>query len=332
METIEIDGRMGEGGGQILRSALTLSMLCGKAVEMHHIRGKRPKPGLMRQHLTCVNAAREICQGRIEGAGLGSQQLRFIPGAIKGGDYRFDVGSAGSTTLVFETILLPLLLASDTSTVAFLGGTHNPMAPPLTYIKRSFLPLLRDMGAQVEINTERWGFMPVGGGKWQALIKPSQWHPIEKLERGDLVHSTLTAYEVGLPNRVAEREVKAYEKQSSIAVNDVRIRQPKAGSPGNLLAIDLQFENSSICLTELGRPRITSERVAADLRRQVELYLESGTVLDEHLADQMMLPMAMAGGGKFSCGELSQHAETNREVIRMFTGARINLDQGILRL
>ncbi|WP_020409878.1 RNA 3'-terminal phosphate cyclase [Hahella ganghwensis] len=330
METIKIDGRMGEGGGQILRSSLTLAMLFGKTVEIHHVRAGRSKPGLMRQHLTCVKAAQQISGAHVEGAALGSSQLTFSPGAVKAGNYHFDIGSAGSTTLVFQTILLPLLQCTDTSTVEFIGGTHNTGAPPLTFIKRSFLPLLRSMGGKVEIKAERWGFMPVGGGRWNAVIKPSQLMPIHCLERGKLINSRVTAYEVGLPNRVAEREVKKYQAISPIKVDEYRIRQPAAGSPGNLISHDLEFENSRICLTHLGRLRISAEKVASELASRVSDYVNSTAVLEEYLADQIMLPMAVAGGGQVGCGPLSQHAETNMEVIRQFTGKGFSFNNRVL--
>ena len=332
MEIIEIDGRFGEGGGQILRSALTLAMLTGKGFDISHIRGKRPKPGLMRQHLTCVQAAQTICNGYVEGAELGSTRLRFVPGKVQAGDYCFDVGSAGSTTLVFQTIALPLLQADATSTVEFRGGTHNPMAPPLTYLKRSFLPLLRDMGAQIELKVHRWGFMPVGGGHWQALFKPSSLNKIERLQRGELKNSRLTAYEVGLPNRVAERELEVYRQLSPVNIDEARVRQPTSSSPGNLLAIDLQFEHLRICLTELGRPRLSAEKVAQNLLRQMQHYLQSEAVLDEYLADQLMLPIMLAGGGQFRCHELSLHGETNRQIIARFSAMEIAFDGRSLSL
>ncbi|AJQ92521.1 RNA 3'-terminal phosphate cyclase [Gynuella sunshinyii YC6258] len=332
MDMIELDGRQGEGGGQILRSALTLAMLTGKGIEIHHIRGGRPKPGLMRQHLTCVLAAQTISGAWVEGAELGSTRLRFVPGAVTSGDYHFDVGSAGSTTLVFQTIALPLLQAKGASTVQFRGGTHNPMAPPLTYLKRSFLPLLREMGAQIELDVQRWGFMPAGGGCWQATIKPSVLSPISRLQRGELLNCRLSAYEVGLSNQVAERELQVFCRSAPMAVTETRIRQPKSSSPGNLLAVDLHFEKTRICLTELGRPRLSAEKVAGNLLKQVNRYLQSDAVLDEYLADQIMLPMLVAGGGEFRCDGLSDHGETNRQIIARVTGREMSFQDHILRL
>ena len=332
METLIIDGRMGEGGGQILRSTLTLALLYGKSVEIRHIRAGRAKPGLMRQHLTCVKAAQQISGAVVSGAELGSSRLFFAPGPVQAGHYRFDVGSAGSTTLVFQTILLPLLQCLESSTVEFIGGTHNPHAPPLTFIKRSFLPLLDKMGGRIELKTGRWGFMPVGGGQWQVTLRPSRLQPLSCLQRGKLTGSVLTAYEVGLPNRVAERELQSYRKTSSVMIDDCRIRKPLAGSPGNLLVHDLEFENTRLCFTQLGRPRLRAEKVAAELQASVHQYLASDHVLDEFLTDQIMLPMLVAGGGRFSCGPLSLHAETNREVIRLISSQEFSFADGQLSL
>ncbi|MBU6950331.1 RNA 3'-terminal phosphate cyclase [Hahella sp. HN01] len=330
MDKIVIDGRMGEGGGQILRSSLTLAMLYGKEIEINHIRGKRPKPGLMRQHLTCVKAAQAICGAKVDGAELGSSRLTFKPGPIKGGDYKFDVGSAGSTALVFQTVLLPLLQAEGASTVEFGGGTHNPFAPPLTEIERSFLPLLRDMGAKIEVETERWGFMPAGGGKWRIRIQPEALQPIERLERGELNHSRLTAYCYNIPGKVGEREVQAYLSLREHPVHESQQRKPEAGCAGNLLAVDLQFDGHRICLSELGQVRRRAELVSKLLSQKVKTYLDSNAVLDEHLTDQMMLPMLVAGGGRFSISEWSLHAQTNAEVIELFTSRKIECDGAIM--
>jgi RNA 3'-terminal phosphate cyclase (ATP) len=332
MEHLRLDGRTGEGGGQILRSALTLSLLTQRPFELQHIRGKRPKPGLMRQHLSCVRAAQAICGAQVDGAELGSSTLLFEPGTVKPGSYRFDVGSAGSTTLVFQTVLLPLLGADGPSEVEFIGGTHNPLAPPLTFIRRSFLPLLQRMGADVTVDTTQWGFMPVGGGCWRAVIQPSRLRPLEILARGELQQSRVSTYVNGVHKGVAERELSAYARLSNIPIDEQRIRQPRAASPGNLLAHDLTFDQVGYCFTELGRPRVSAEQVAANLWHQVEAYLESGSVLEPCLADQIMLPLLVAGGGRFACARLSLHGETNREIIRLFTGRQIGLGEGVLSL
>src|SRR5258706_4645554 len=174
---------MGEGGGQVLRSSLALSLLTSAPLRISRIRAGRARPGLMRQHLVAVHAATSISGAEISGAELGSTELLFRPGAIRGGDYHFAIGSAGSTTLVFQTILLPLILGTTTpSRLSFEGGTHNPMAPPFDFLERVFLPLLARMGAHVDVALARHGFYPAGGGEWSATV-----HPVERLQRLDLL-------------------------------------------------------------------------------------------------------------------------------------------------
>ncbi len=162
---IEIDGSVGEGGGQILRTSLALSMCTGTPFTLERIRARRPKPGLMRQHLTCVNAAAEVCGAEVQGAELNSQALRFVPGRVRAGTYRFNVGTAGSCTLVLQTVWPALMLADTSSQITLGGGTHNPMAPPFHFLERSLAPLMRKLGADVELRLRRLGFYPAGGGE-----------------------------------------------------------------------------------------------------------------------------------------------------------------------
>src|SRR5689334_333662 len=171
---LKLDGSVGEGGGQILRTALALSALTGQPFEIEKIRAKRRKPGLLRQHLTAVRAATALCQAQVEGDSLGSMTLRFVPGDVKPGEYAFAIGTAGSATLVLQTVLPPLLLASRPSKITIEGGTHNPLAPPVDFLDRSFLPLVRRMGPRVRVQLERWGFYPAGGGRISVEIEPVQ--------------------------------------------------------------------------------------------------------------------------------------------------------------
>src|SRR5688572_16449750 len=178
---ITIDGSMGEGGGQVLRTSLALSLVTGKPFRIEKIRAGREKPGLLRQHLTAVNAAAAVGGAHVEGAALGSRELDFRPGPAKPGEYRFAVGTAGSATLVLQAVLPALLTARGASTLVLEGGTHNPFAPPFDFLDKAFLPLLRRMGARVEVALERPGFYPAGGGRFQVRVEP-----VERLERLDL--------------------------------------------------------------------------------------------------------------------------------------------------
>ncbi|HZL36037.1 MAG TPA: RNA 3'-terminal phosphate cyclase [Tepidisphaeraceae bacterium] len=199
-ELILIDGSQGEGGGQILRSALALSMLTGKPFRIENIRANRNKPGLMRQHLTAVNAAAAVCSANVSGAAIGSRELAFEPGAVRAGEYTFSVGSAGSTTLVLQTVLPPLLVAAGRSTLALEGGTHNIHAPPVDFLEYAFLPLVNRMGPRVSVTLERAGFYPAGGGRILAAIEPAEkLSPISILERGEIHHRMAKAICAGLP-------------------------------------------------------------------------------------------------------------------------------------
>ncbi len=169
---IELDGSTGEGGGQILRTLLTLAMITGRPFRIRQIRARRAKPGLMRQHLVAVQAAAQICGAEVSGAAVGSQELEFVPGPVQGGDYRFAIGTAGSCTLVLQTVLPALLAADRPSTLQLSGGTHNPMAPPVQFLQRAFCRLLAEMGAQVDVHIERFGFYPAGGGEVTARVSP----------------------------------------------------------------------------------------------------------------------------------------------------------------
>src|SRR6266496_1045455 len=171
---IAIDGSEGEGGGQILRAALALSLVTGQAFRMERIRAKRQKPGLLRQHLTAVEAARTVGCAEVSGAAMNSQTLEFRPVAVTPGNYRFAVGTAGSATLVLQTILPPLLAANGTSTLTLEGGTHNPFAPPFDFLAHCFVPLIRRMGPTIELELRRPGFFPAGGGKFLARIEPAK--------------------------------------------------------------------------------------------------------------------------------------------------------------
>lgn len=328
MKGIHINGDQGEGGGQVLRTCLTLSLLYGINFTISNIRARRDKPGLRRQHLTCVRAAREISNARVEGDELGSTELHFSPGEIYGGEYQFDIGTAGSTTLLFQTLLLPLLQANKESRITLTGGTHNPMAPTLTYLRQSFLPLLRQMGANVEVEVKQWGFVPAGGGQWLARIKPSKLTPIELTERGRLRKCRLVSYCVGLPESIGKREIDTFIGLYHAPIDEFYIRSPVALSSGNLLCFDMKFEQMQLSIIQLGRLKLRAETVAEKLNKQVRKYLSSKAVLDRYLTDQIMLPMVVARGGCFSCDQLSTHATTNMEVIAQMTGYHLLFKPG----
>ncbi|MEK7826057.1 MAG: RNA 3'-terminal phosphate cyclase, partial [Nitrospirota bacterium] len=250
-QTLKIDGRYGEGGGQILRSALALSSITKRPIEIHNIRKGRKNPGLQPQHLTSVLAAQKITSADISGAELGSQHLRFLPKEIQGDNYLFDVsekkGSAGSVTLVLQTILLPLSLAIRGSTIGIIGGTHVPWSPPFHYLDHIFLPVIKRIGLDLRLGLERWGFYPRGGGRVQAEVSPARsFSAIDFRERGGLKRIWGISATSNLPRSIAERQrdqaVTILRVRGFVSQIDI-VEAPSIGQ-GTFLIIVAEFENS----------------------------------------------------------------------------------------
>src|SRR6185312_9651945 len=300
-EFITIDGSQGEGGGQILRSSLALSMLTGKPFRIEKIRAGREKPGLMRQHLTAVQAAERVCDGTVEGATIGSRELSFVPGKVKAGDYTFSVGSAGSTTLVLQTVLPPLLVADGPSTLTLEGGTHNIHAPPLDFLEHAFAPVVSRMGPQVSVALERAGFYPAGGGRFFAMIQPAaKLSPIELAERGEIRRRLCKAVVAGLPGEIAVRELDLVKRMMNWTDENCQIRQlPDDQGPGNIVTIEIHGEHVTEVFTGFGQRGVRAEAVAEDAIQQAKSWLASGVPVGKCLADQLILPFAMSGGGAF---------------------------------
>jgi RNA 3'-terminal phosphate cyclase (ATP) len=326
---IELDGAAGEGGGQILRSALSLAMVTGAPFRIRQIRARRSKPGLMRQHLVAVQAAAEICGARVQGAAVGSQALEFIPGPVKGGAYRFAIGTAGSCTLVLQTVLPALLRAEAPSTLNLAGGTHNPMAPPVQFLQRAFLPRLAEMGAQVDLHLDRFGFYPAGGGEVRVAIEPCpQLRPREWMERGARSASYAECFLAGVPSRVAQRELECVGKAMNWSGEQLLSRPlPQDQGPGNALMLTLEYEQVTEVFTAFGEKSVTAEQVARQAVQCARQYLCSKAAVSEYLGDQLMLPLALAGGGGFTVDAVSMHARTNAEVIEAFLPVRFTFGQ-----
>ncbi len=324
---ITIDGSEGEGGGQILRTALSLSVATGKPFTIRSIRVRRTKPGLMRQHLTAVKAAAEISGARVEGAEVGATSLVFSPGPVKAGDYVFRIGSAGSTTLVLQTVLPPLAIAGAPSRIVIEGGTHNMGAPPFEFLDRAFLPLIRRMGFDVTARLTRHGFYPAGGGMIEVGIGPAgDFQPLILEERGAPISRKAEAVLANLSGTVAERELAALAPALGFAPHELFIRsEPNASGPGNCLMVT--FEYGQICevVTAFGRIGASSEKVAGEAAGEAQTYLASDAPVGSHLADQLILPMALSAGGRFVTATPSSHLLTNIEVVRLFLSADITI-------
>jgi RNA 3'-terminal phosphate cyclase (ATP) len=319
-QRIEIDGSIGEGGGQILRTALSLSMITGTPFEIKNIRANRPKPGLLRQHLTAVLAAKEVCSARVEGAEMGSPSLTFQPGAVKGGAYTFAIGSAGSATLVLQTILPALLFADTESHITIDGGTHNSMAPPAHFLERTFVPLLNRMGASVSVTLARFGFYPAGGGRITARVVPcKKLSPLLLTTRGARTENYAEAFIAGVPGHVGRRELDVIGTAMGWDETQLLMRGlADAQGPGNVVLITLAHENVTEVFTAFGEKGVAAEAVAQKALAETHEYIASTAAVGKHLADQLLIPMALAGAGSFTTTKISDHTATNMSVIKQF--------------
>ncbi len=357
---VEIDGARGEGGGQILRTSLALSMITGRPLRMRQIRAGRAKPGLRRQHLACVQAAARLSSAHVTGDRVGSQELEFEPGPIAGRpragpeerqsedrasgeiDLVIDIGTAGSTSLVVQTILVPAIAAGVALTARVIGGTHNPLAPPFDFLDRVFVPHLRAMGAGVTITLDRYGFA-VGGGApgrqdWHDDPTPHRGQltisveaggalrPIELSAAGTITARRATAILARLPTHVGERELGVVRERLRFAKEDCRILELPGGGPANVLLLEIEREGGRELVSQFGEKGLRAEKVADRACDELDAFLRADVPVGEHLADQLLLPLAVAGGGRFRCAPLSSHAVTNIETIRRFLDLPIRVE------
>lgn len=327
-EVLTIDGSAGEGGGQVLRTSLSLSLLTGKPFRIENIRARRQKPGLLRQHLTAVLAAAEVGNAKLDGAALASTTLAFTPGAVRPGEYHFAVGTAGSATLVLQTVLPPLMLASAPSKVVIEGGTHNQAAPPYHFLEKAFLPLLAKMGPRVNSRLEAYGFYPAGGGRIVVEIEPaSKLTPLHLTERGEIRDRRIHAIVANLPRHIAQREAETAAGLLNWGPESHQIETTRdSPGPGNVVMIYVTTESATEIFSDFGKLGVTAERVAENAAKEARHYLASSAVAGEHLTDQLLLPMALAGTGSFTAQTLNMHAQTNMDVISQFLPVRFRIN------
>lgn len=323
---LTLDGSAGEGGGQILRTALSLATVTGQPFRIEHIRARRLRPGLMRQHLAAVEAARAITGADVEGAVLGSAGLTFRPGALRPGTHRFQVGSAGSACLVFQTLLPALLTAPTASHVVLEGGTHNPMAPPFDFLDRVFVPAVRRMGPVVTLALERHGFYPAGGGRFSAAIRPCRaLAPLELVAQPDVTRRRACAVLARVPRHVAERELAVVQADLGWSKAECEVEVVDAAGSGNVLLLEVAGGTSAELVAGFGARGIPAEIVAGQAVAEMRAFLDARVPVGAHLADQLLVPLALAGGGAFRTLPLSAHARTNIDVIHAFGIAQITV-------
>jgi len=316
---------MGEGGGQILRSALALSLVTGTPFELRAIRARRARPGLRPQHLAAVKAAAAIGRADVRGAELGSSRLSFAPGRPQGGRYAFDIGTAGATGLVLQTVYLPLLLAGCPSEVTVTGGTHVPQSPCFHYLDEAWRVLLAALGARLALTLERAGFYPRGGGRIAARIEPAgRLERLELVRRGPLLGIHGLSAVARLDRRIAERQRdRARERLASAGLEaSIELSALDAGSPGTVLMLAAELERSRACYFALGERGKPAERVADEAVDQLLAFLASGASVDRYAADQLLLPLALAAGRSCLRTEaVTRHLTTNAAVVRAFLPA-----------
>jgi RNA 3'-terminal phosphate cyclase (ATP) len=323
---IRIDGSTGEGGGQMLRTALSLSLVTGQPFQIENIRARRERTGLLRQHLTAVLAAKDVGTAEVIGAELGSKTLIFTPRRVRPGEYRFAVGTAGSATLVFQTVLPALMTATSSSRLVIEGGTHNQKAPPFDFLEKTFLPTLEKFGPRVSVRLARFGFYPAGGGSFSAEITPCpKLACVEMLDRGTITRKSGKAIVANLSRHIAQREVDLLAHTMGWSEDQFEIVDTRdSAGPGNIVLIEV--ESDAICevFSGFGRIGASAEKVATEAAGAARSYLASDAIACEHLTDQLLLPMALAGGGTFTAEKLSMHARTNMEVIAKFLPAKFS--------
>ncbi len=329
-EPLEIDGSMGEGGGQVLRSSLSLSILTRRSVHLYNIRAGREKPGLQPQHLKAVEAAAAICAGETRGAALHSQELFFTPGTVRPGQYRFDIGTAGAAALVLHTVYLPLARAGGPSTVTITGGTHVSHSPSYHYLEREWLSALRACGFWMRLEMPRAGFYPRGGGEIQAQIRPvSEIQPLERVERGELRRIRGITAVANLSEEIARRQKLQALRRLEPLCRDSKIETlvlPSIGK-GTMLLLQAEFEHATCCYFGLGAIGKRAEQVADEAVEGIEAFLSGPGAVDEYLADQIILPLAFARGtSRYRTARVSRHLLTNAAVIQAFLPIRVEIE------
>ncbi|MBI5639631.1 MAG: RNA 3'-phosphate cyclase [Nitrospirae bacterium] len=327
---LEIDGGFGEAGGQILRTALSLSCLLGRPFRMFNIRKGRGKPGLMPQHLTCVRALQQISKAKVSGDSHGSTDITFVPSETEPGEYVFDIQTAGSTSLLLQAILPPLVFAKGSCSITLKGGTHVPFSPTFQYISEVFIPMLHRLGIEVHARIERYGFYPKGGGEIRIETIPSKSvSAINLPERGEIREVSGVSGVASLPISIAERQ-----KNSMVRIisghglqADIELVEVSSFGKGTFVFLKPEADNCIAGFSspgEIGKP---AEKVGGEAAAEFLDYFFSGACLDPHISDQIVPYLALAkGSSAFTTSRISNHLLTNLWLIRQFTGTECIVD------
>lgn len=322
MDWIVIDGAYGEGGGQIIRTSVALAAITGKPVEIVNVRARRSKPGLQAQHLTSVKAAAEICGAKLFGAELGSQWIRFEPqGLANGGEWTFEVGTAGATGLVAQSVLMPMTQMGSEARATIRGGTHVPMAPTADFIAHVYAPIIERMGGLATVELHRAGFFPKGGGELSLIVTERPHQALDLMERGRLKRLRVWVTTSQLPDHVAERGLEGYRKPLAgygVPV-EMTIQKLDSISTGAAVLLVAECENGIggfVALGERGKPM---ERVVQESVRDFEKWFKSDAAVDAHLADQLVLPCVLVSGeSRWTTPEVTEHLRTVLFVAQQF--------------
>jgi RNA 3'-phosphate cyclase len=335
---IEIDGSLGEGGGAVLRTALALSAVSRRRIQIQNIRAKRPNPGLAPQHLRGVEALVKLTGGRVEGAELRSQKLTFEPGEIRGGRFRVDIGTAGSTTLILQILMPAAAFARRPLEVEITGGTDNPFAPPIDYLVNITLPTLRRMGYRGEVERVRRGHYPRGGGIIRARVRPAEkLKALELIEPGKIVTIRGISHAVRLPAPIATRQAHAAKRELLKAGYTAEVksesyergRDPHLG-PGTGITLWAETENGAIIgSSSLGKRGKPAEQVGREAAQSLVKQLRTGRAVDRWLTDQLVPYLALADGvSEITSAELTSHALTNFELVEKILGVNFEVQGG----
>lgn len=336
-DLLHIDGSHGEGGGQIVRSSLTLSVATGRPIRITRLRAGRKKPGLLRQHLTAVRAATAVGAAEVTGGELGSTELTFRPTGIVPGEHRFAVGTAGSATLVLQTVLPVLLTAKQPSRLTLEGGTHNPFAPPFEFLDRAFLPQINRMGPTVTATLEQSGFFPAGGGRFVVDVEPcAGLTGLQLLERGEPGAHHATALLSNLPENIADRELGVVARRLGWGPERLHTSIRPGPGPGNALLIQLEHEHATEVFTGFGEPRRRATAVADLALKLAQEHLACDAPVGPFLADQLLLPAALAAAGgepsAYRITRATRHLTTHLELVKLFVPVEAELEGDVVRV